>query len=558
MLGTTRDTESDGQPSSNATGDGGDEDGVTFGVLTIGQTNTATVVVNGGAARLDAWIDFNRDGVFDAVTERITPAAGALLAVGANTLNFNIPAAALAGATFARFRLSTAGGLAPSGAASDGEVEDYSLTLSLPQSAGANGLDIFGRTASGQLWVGKNNGQTFANQLYGMFDPALGIHDVATADFNGDGLTDVIGRANSGEWLLARNTGSSFVNQSFGIWYEAVGWSDVVVGNFAGDALPDVIGRTAAGQWWLGVNTGAGFVNQLFGYWDATAGWRDVLTADFNGDGTMDVAGRTSTGQWWLGANHAGTLTNQPFGAWYEAAGWKDVAAADFNGDGRADIIGRTYTGGWWLGASTLAGLANSPFGQWNEAANWQDVLIGDFSGDGVPDVAGLTAGGDWWVGETNVGLGQLVNHLYGGWSFVQSGDPWRDVMQGDFNGDGRLDIIGRDATTGTWWLEANHGLYFFNTPHGAWDEAANWRDVHAGAFTRRRLARVGRPRRRARRPTAGRRNPSRPPPVTAPCEQRHRRRVRQFRARQSDVLAACLPTTSAAPHSCSGFPLLA
>src|SRR5690606_22189207 len=40
-----------------------------------------------------------------------------------------IPVSAAAGRTFARFRLSRDGGLGPTGAAPDGEVEDYSLTI---------------------------------------------------------------------------------------------------------------------------------------------------------------------------------------------------------------------------------------------------------------------------------------------------------------------------------------------------------------------------------------------------------------------------------------------
>lgn len=43
---------------------------------------------------------------------------------GERVLPFAIPAGASVGDTFARFRVSTAGGLAPTGMANDGEVED--------------------------------------------------------------------------------------------------------------------------------------------------------------------------------------------------------------------------------------------------------------------------------------------------------------------------------------------------------------------------------------------------------------------------------------------------
>ena len=45
-----------------------------------------------------------------------------------NPLSFPVPAGAVVtGQTFARFRLSTTGGLTPEGLAVDGEVEDYAL-----------------------------------------------------------------------------------------------------------------------------------------------------------------------------------------------------------------------------------------------------------------------------------------------------------------------------------------------------------------------------------------------------------------------------------------------
>ena len=48
---------------------------------------------------------------------------------GTNLVAISIPASATTVATFGRFRFSTAGGLTYSGFASDGEVEDYLMTI---------------------------------------------------------------------------------------------------------------------------------------------------------------------------------------------------------------------------------------------------------------------------------------------------------------------------------------------------------------------------------------------------------------------------------------------
>ncbi|MDA1016047.1 MAG: GEVED domain-containing protein [Planctomycetota bacterium] len=146
-LGATRDAERDGVRSANAdaddvTGSPDDEDGVSFVTAslivsaassTTGQVQVDLQNADGTSNRLDAWIDFNQDGDWDDVGEQIFTNESLGTANGAQTLNFTIPQDAgsnvLTGQTFSRFRLSTTGGLAVTGAANDGEVEDHPLVL---------------------------------------------------------------------------------------------------------------------------------------------------------------------------------------------------------------------------------------------------------------------------------------------------------------------------------------------------------------------------------------------------------------------------------------------
>jgi uncharacterized repeat protein (TIGR01451 family) len=110
---------------------GDDEDGVTFAdTIVLGLSTDITVSASAGTndCRLDAWIDFNADGDFldageqIATDQAITSGSSAWLAP-------NVPLSGVAGETYARFRCSSAGGLAPTGAAADGEVEDYRIEL---------------------------------------------------------------------------------------------------------------------------------------------------------------------------------------------------------------------------------------------------------------------------------------------------------------------------------------------------------------------------------------------------------------------------------------------
>jgi hypothetical protein len=127
-MGVAIDAEPDGQPTPIADGDdlGGmvpdDEDGVVFYPLFIGQLSAIDVSVT-GSGLIDAWIDFNANGSWLDAGEQI--AASVAVTAGRNQITFTVPTVAVAGPSFARVRFSSAGGLAPTGGAQDGEVEDY-------------------------------------------------------------------------------------------------------------------------------------------------------------------------------------------------------------------------------------------------------------------------------------------------------------------------------------------------------------------------------------------------------------------------------------------------
>jgi hypothetical protein len=124
------DPEADGQPHPAALGDdldgNDDEDGVKIPTLYPGSTSIMTFEVRGGNGAVEGWIDFNNDMIWQHPAEQVI--AG-FFAPGYYSFNITTPAGAILGQTFARFRISTAGGLPPGGFASDGEVEDYEVII---------------------------------------------------------------------------------------------------------------------------------------------------------------------------------------------------------------------------------------------------------------------------------------------------------------------------------------------------------------------------------------------------------------------------------------------
>jgi len=136
FLGALIDSEVDGIPNASATGDDisnlADEDGVTFPMPLARGFNATIKVTASAAGSLDAWIDFNQNGSFSDAGEQIFNAQG--LSAGVNTLTLSVPIGAIAGDTYSRFRFSSSGGLAPTGWAPDGEVEDYLIPIYDPGS----------------------------------------------------------------------------------------------------------------------------------------------------------------------------------------------------------------------------------------------------------------------------------------------------------------------------------------------------------------------------------------------------------------------------------------
>lgn len=127
-LGATATSEPNGQPSADANSDTGD-DGVVFNSVFMSGTTATLTVTASQAGKLDAFIDWNGDGDWNDAGEQIF--ASQSLVAGANVLQLSVPST-IATTTFARFRVSTAGGLGPTGLAIDGEVEDYKVSITPP------------------------------------------------------------------------------------------------------------------------------------------------------------------------------------------------------------------------------------------------------------------------------------------------------------------------------------------------------------------------------------------------------------------------------------------
>ena len=320
-LGALVDAEVEGLPSLLADGDdladSDDEDGVTFGTIQVGQLD-ASVIVNvqnaPAGAKLDAWIDFNGDGSWGGPFEHI--ADSVTVVNGDNTITFDVPSWAASGDSCARFRLSSAGDLALTGPAGDGEVED-SLVAILPPNV-SRGRFVLRDPIAGDC---ESPSSILAIDLDG--DSDVDILSASSADDR------IAWYENDGNGKFAAHTISSFVLKA----------SSVFAADLDGDGDLDVLAASRGYdkiQWFENDGEESFFPHPLAGDLD---GILSVSAADMDNDGDMDVLSASSLDRKIAWHENDGfqnfsshTITTMYTEPW-------SVSALDMDGDGDQDVL---------------------------------------------------------------------------------------------------------------------------------------------------------------------------------------------------------------------------
>ncbi len=205
-----------------------DSDGVIFDPVygqqilrarTAGNTTNTIKVTASTAGYLNAWIDLNGNGTFDAADRVLTEIP---VVAGENNINVTLPSSAINGKTYARFRFTTGINQATlaTGLATNGEVEDYQIqiikssltptTTSLcKERGGISNTDnlIFGGNFPIVGAVGANVPGATTDYIYDS-DPNWG------SGWPNDGSTT----PNDGHYLVTPSTGSTTYNN--GAWHD--------------------------------------------------------------------------------------------------------------------------------------------------------------------------------------------------------------------------------------------------------------------------------------------------------------------------------------------------
>jgi hypothetical protein len=141
-------------------------------------------------------------------------------------------------------------------------------------------------------------------------------------------------------------------------------------------------------------------------------------------------------------------------------------------------IVGRLTTGQWWAASSSgTPSFTNTNVVNWANQA-WTDVMTGDFNGDQRDDLVGRDPSGKWMVSLNQGNNTFAAPTAWGAWLATVA---WKDIQTADVNGDGRTDIVGRLQANGQWYVALNQGVNnLVSQVWLTWDKAGTWVDVHA------------------------------------------------------------------------------
>jgi hypothetical protein len=294
--------------------------------------------------------------------------------------------------------------------------------------------------------------------------------------------SDIIARdSTTGNWNVALSNGTAFVPTTSAwltsTWASSPSTYNLMVGDFNGDGKKDLLRKQlySPGNWDVALSTATSF--SAAGTW--LTGWAvvssayNLMVADVNGDGKDDLIAKEATTGTWYVALSSGSGFTAATSAWL--TGWATTSSGynlmvgDFNGDGKKDILKKQINtpGNWDVALSTASSFSISGtwLTGWAVVSSAYNLMVGDVNGDGKDDlIAKEATTGTWYVAlSTGSGFTAASSTWLTGWA---SNSSAYNLMVGDYNGDGKTDLLAKEITTGTWYVALSDGTKFIAQPY--------------------------------------------------------------------------------------------
>jgi len=300
-------------------------------------------------------------------------------------------------------------------------------------------------------------------------------------DFNGDGRSDILWQSDSGalsDWLANANGGFAG-NDGNAYGTVPTSWKMAGTGDFNGDGRSDILWRNSDGSLsdWLANSNGGFAANDANAFTKVATSWHVVSTGDFNGDGREDLLWRSDSGALsdWLANANGGFASNDANAYTTVSTSWKVAGTGDFNGDGREDILWRSDSGALsdWLANANGGFTSNDANAYATAPISWHIAGTGDFNGDGREDILWRSDSGALsdWLANANGGFTSNDANAY-----TTAPTNWHIAGTGDYNGDGREDILWRsDSGALSDWLANTNGGFAVNDANAHAQVSTDW-----------------------------------------------------------------------------------
>jgi len=204
---------------------------------------------------------------------------------------------------------------------------------------------------------------------------------------------------------------------------------------------------------------------------------------DFNGDGKDDVLLRHARGSWHYYPMNGRLHIRAQRGAANLTTNldWRVAGIGDFNGDGKDDVLLRHARGSWHYYPMNGRFHIRAQRGTANLTTNldWRVAGIGDFNGDGKDDVMLRHAKGSWLYYPMN---GRFHIRAQRGTANLTTNLDWQPAGIGDLNGDGKDDVLLRHAR-GSWHYYPMNGRSHIRAQRGTANLTTNldWQPAGIG-----------------------------------------------------------------------------
>jgi hypothetical protein len=272
----------------------------------------------------------------------------------------------------------------------------------------------------------------------------------AMSDLDGDGRSDVLWRnASTGENYAYFMNGPGITDEGYLRSVPDQAWQVAGTGDFDGDGRADILWRNASsGENYIYLMSGITIAGESFTRTVADQQWQVAGVGDFDGDGKDDILWRHgASGENYIYFMNGLAIANEGYVRTVADSAWQIKGVGDFNGDGRADILWRNSSSGENY-AYMMDGLSIASEGYLRTvpSADWQIKALADFDGDGMADIV-------WRNSQTGENYlypmdGTLIKVTEGYLRTVSSA-AWQIVTAGDYDGDGKGDLLWRNTATG-------------------------------------------------------------------------------------------------------------